>query len=513
MQEPAAERLFALWREIVDLSRIGSLVGWDQETYLPPGGRDGRAQQLATLAGIHHAKITSRELADAIDAAADAAEPGSVLEAHVREARRVVDRAARVPAELAKALASAKSRGLPAWQSARKEADWALFAPNLEELVRLRREEAAAIDSSARTYDVMLDEYEPHATEAQIASVFDDLRAELSPLVQAAADSGRMVDETPAAGCFPAEKQRALGVELAKVMGFDFDAGRLDQAAHPFCTTIDRRDVRLTWRYEEDDFRPALFGILHEAGHGLYEQGLPLELAGTPIGEAASMGVHESQSRLWENIVGRSRAFWRFALPVARETLGLANGPELDALWPALNTCRPSLIRVEADEATYNLHVIVRFDLERRLFGGELEVADLPAAWDDAYEECLGVRAPDVSTGVLQDIHWSMGAFGYFPTYALGNLMAAQLYASAERELGPQEEAFATGEVGPLLGWLRENVHRHGTRYPAAELIERATGAPLSPDSLLRRLRGLVEEVYGVSHLLPPSVPKVEEGD
>ena len=493
------EHLYELWAEIHDLTAAEAVLQWDQETYMPEGGHAGRAQALSTLAGIKHARLIAPELREAVEAAAELAEPGSDLEAQAREADRQVSRASKVPTSLAKALAEASSRGLNAWQRARAEGDFALFQGELEQLVALRREQAHAISPQGRPYDTLIDEFELGATEESIASVFEKLTAELAPLVAAVSESGVVVDESPVRGDFAPDRQLALARLVVSRMGFDFQRGRIDGSAHPFCTTFSLGDVRLTWRSQGNDLRPALFGIVHEAGHGMYEQGLPEEWARTPIGQPTSMAIHESQSRLWENLVGRSRAFWRWALPHLQEAFPDKRGVGVDDIWPALHTVAPSLIRVEADEATYNLHVIARFEIERRLIAGEVEVAELPALWDDTYEKLLGVRPANAAEGVLQDIHWSMGAFGYFPSYALGNLVNAQLYEAAERDLGSQEANLARGEFAPLLGWLRQNIHSQGGRWRAEELVERATGSKLSPEPFLRYIRSVTEEVYGVA--------------
>ena len=496
---PELERLLELWGEIVDLERTSSILAWDQETQMPPKGSADRGQLQSTLAGLLHARLSSQELSEALEAAAQAAGPGSVAAGHVREARRRVERVARVPERLARELALARSAGHEAWVAARGADDFSLFEKELAHLIALKREEAGLIaGADGRPFDALLDEFEPGMTEAALVPLFDRLRAELSPIVRAVADSGRAVDESPARGHFPEANQRAFGRAVAEAMGFDFEAGRLDLAPHPFCSGFAPRDVRITWRYHEEDFRPALYGIMHEAGHGLYEQGLPLEWQRTPLGGAVSLGMHESQSRLWENLVGRSRAFWEWALPLFREHF--PDGPAvLDALWPTLHTIQPSLIRVEADQGTYDLHIAVRFEIERALFAGELEVGDLPGAWDDRYEELLGIRSPSVADGVLQDIHWSFGGFGYFPTYTLGNLINAQLFEAAREELGDLDTMFARGEFAPLLSWLREKVHRHGSFHSADELVQRATGRPLSPDAHLAQRRAMAREIYGVS--------------
>jgi carboxypeptidase Taq len=498
----AQHRFRALWHEIRDLEAAQQLLEWDQETYMPPGGAGARGRVLATLAGLRHARLTAPELGEAV--AGIEAEAGSEWEGQVREARRRVRRATAVPRRLAEELAAASSAGLAAWQEARPRRDWSLLEPALARVVTLKREEAACLaGGSGRPYDALLDDFEPGATAAELSPLFAALRARLVPLVRAVTDSGRQVDESPARGLYPQEVQAQLGAWVAARLGFDFGAGRLDRSAHPFCIGIDRRDVRLTWRSDEQDFRPGLMGILHEAGHGLYDQGLPSEWQGTPLAEAASIGVHESQSRLWEILVGHGRPFWRWLHPYFRQAFP-GQGPGPDQVWPLLHAIRPSLIRVEADEVTYNLHVLVRFELERALLGGALEVGDLPAAWDELYEEVLGLRPAHVGEGVLQDLHWAAGLFGYFPTYTLGTLTAVQLYRAAERELPGLDDALAAGEHALLLGWLRERVHRHGSRYPPAELIARATGAPPSAEPFLAYVEGVAKEVYEVR--APPPV-------
>jgi len=493
-------RLLELWGEVADLQHALELAGWDEETQMPPRGQHGRGKLMGTLAGMLHARLVARELSDAIAEAEESAGADGVLAAQAREAKREVRRASRIPASLAREKAEAQSAGLAAWKAARERSDFGLFRDPLARLVDLVREEADALrEDGQRAYDVLVDEYEPGTSEAELAPLFDGLRAELAPLVGAVVDSGKVVDEEPILGDYAPEAQLAFGCEVARRMGFDFDAGRIDRAAHPFCTGFGPGDVRITWRFLERDFRSALYGIMHEAGHGLYEQGLPTAWQRTPIGAAVSLGVHESQSRLWENLVGRGASFWRWALPRFHEHFPAKRGLTADELLPALRTVKPTPIRVEADEGTYDLHVMVRFDLERRLFAGELGVDDLPAAWDAGYGELLGIRPANAAEGVLQDLHWASGSFGYFPTYTLGNLMMAQLYRAAGEALGDLEEALAAGDFAPLRGWLRENVHRHGSRFAAGELIERATGRPLSADDYLAQRRRAVEAVYGIA--------------
>jgi carboxypeptidase Taq len=490
------------WADIAALGSAAAVLGWDQETYMPAKGQAARGKALSVLAGIRHERLTDPGLLAAIEGAAEHAERGTMLEAQVREARRSVIRATAVPEDLARRIAEHESQALASWQAARADDDFAAFEPDLTEMIALVQEKAAAYVAAGiadTPYDSLLDEFEPGATEAQLVPLLGSLRDELSPIVKAVADSGVAVDESPARGAFPAAAQESFGRIVAQAIGYDFDAGRLDESTHPFTTEFGVHDVRITWRWEDDDFRPGLFGIMHETGHALYEQGIAADLEGTPAGNAVSLGIHESQSRLWENLVGRSRSFWEWALPHFHQAFPDKSDVTVDQLMPTLHTVRPSLIRVEADEVTYNLHVVARFEIERALFAGDVEVADLPELWADTYEQLLGVRPPSAADGVMQDIHWAMGAFGYFPTYTLGNLVNAQLFEAARRDLGDLDGQFRTGEFGPLLGWLRDRIHRHGRRFGAAELIERVTGRPLDSSAFLRHVRALVHETYGVA--------------
>jgi carboxypeptidase Taq len=494
---PAISGLLEAYRPVHDLGASASILSWDQETMMPPGGREARGRLLGTLAGLRHQFLSSTAFADAL-AACESEQFEGAFATLVIEARRDHERATKIPARLTMALAEAESKGLADWQRARAADDFSIFRDSLACIVDLVGEKADCLADGRPRYDALLDLYEPNSTQAELEPLFAGLRAELAPLVQAAAQCGVQVDESYAQGRFDPAAQYAFGRETAAAIGFDFESGRLDLAAHPFCTGFDPGDVRLTWRHQEDDFRPALFGILHEMGHGLYEQGLPKDWQGSPLGSAVGLGVHESQSRLWENLVGRSAAFWTWLMPRFRAAFPAHPKFEVEQIFPALHTVRPSLIRVEADEATYNLHVAARFDLERRLFRGELSVDDLPEAWDASYQELLGVHAPSAADGVLQDIHWAMGAFGYFPTYTLGNLIAAQLFEAAEREISDLEACLGRGEFAPLLEWLRDRVHRHGKLHSADELVRGATGSALSPAAFLRSLRASAAQVYGV---------------
>jgi carboxypeptidase Taq len=366
-------------------------------------------------------------------------------------------------------------------------------------MLMLKRQEAAALGFTATPYDPLLDDYEPHATTAEVGAVLAGLRDALAPLVQEIVASGRRPDAAILKRSFAPAIQESFGQEISGAMGFDYTAGRLDTTAHPFCGGAGPGDVRITTRYNANDFGDAFFSILHEAGHGMYEQGLPREHFGLPTGEAVSLGIHESQSRMWENQVGRSRAFWEHVLPRARAAFPDAlKEAKLDNFYAAINEVQPSLIRVDADEVTYNLHILIRFELERAMIEDDLQVAELPAAWREKYEKYLGITPPSDAEGALQDVHWSAGLFGYFPTYSLGNLYAAQFFAQANADLGDQQEAFRRGDFAPLLGWLRVHIHRHGQRYSASELVQRITGKPLTHASWIDQMRTKYGELYGL---------------
>ncbi len=495
---PQIQHLFDVFRQIKDLEVASAVLQWDQETMMPNGGAGGRGQVLSTLTGLKHDLLTSSRFGDAIEAAAEVAGDDELAAAQVREARRRRDHAVRIPSELAQKLAQAESTGLVAWQKARKADDFKLFRDELGLLIDLVKEKADALTDDGDPYDSMLDLFDPGCKSEELTPMFAELRAELAPLVKAVADCGKVVDESPAQGEFAWQAQLEFGRYVAKQMGFDFEHGRIDLAAHPFCTSFYAKDVRLTWRYQEDDFRPALFGIMHEAGHGLYEQGLPAALQGTPAGDAVGMGVHESQSRMWENLVGRSKEFWQWAMPEFVRMFPQKEGLQIEQLFPALHTVKPTLIRVEADEATYNLHIAARYEIEKAIFAGSVTVDELPELWNQTYEELLGIRPESDANGVLQDIHWSMGAFGYFPSYTLGNLINSQLFEAALRDLPDMREQFARGEFQPLLQWLRDKVHAHGSVYQSSDLVKQATGEPMQSSAFLRYIQEVTNEVYGI---------------
>jgi carboxypeptidase Taq len=532
-------------REQALLGSCSALLGWDEQTVMPTGGAEHRSGQMGLLAGIYHERATDPkvgELLAMIEGSDLIAEPRSAAAVNVREIRRSYDRRVRLPRTLVEELARTTSLAQPEWVSARSARDFARFRPWLEKIIQLKRQESTCLGgqlardnqepgqsqparSAVRAgssaglsiYDPLLDDYEPGATTEQLAVVFQALRRELVPLAAKIAESSlkRERAATAPAGSssnaavahraailtrlYPRDRQQVFGEAAAAAVGFDFQRGRLDVTAHPFCSGIGPGDCRITTRYDEHNFSDAFFGILHEVGHGLYEQGLDPVHYGTPMGEAVSLGIHESQSRLWENAVARSLPFWRYWFPIARRIFHEALADvTLDAFHAAVNHVAPSLIRVQADEVTYNLHIIVRFELEQALLTGDLPAAELPEAWNQKYEEALGVKPCNDAEGCLQDIHWSAGLVGYFPTYTLGNLYAAQLFAQAQAELGGLDEAFAQGDYGDLLAWLRVKVHREGQRRRPAELIEHITGSGPDHRPLVAALTKKYSELYGI---------------
>ncbi len=492
-------RFLEITKEIGRLDSTAALLDWDSETYMPEGGLAVRAEQLALLARLAHERRSSNELGDLLDRLHDSAE-GEAAATNVREMRRQFDRAVKIPRDLVERIARATTIAKAAWARARKESAFEQFAPHLEGLLDLKRQVAEAIGYDGERYDALLDEYEPGATAAELTRVFSSLRAPLAEFAARIAGARRRPDFSILERRYPVETQKLWCRQMAEIIGFDFKRGRIDLSNHPFCSGTGPGDVRLTTRYQERFFSPAFFGTLHEAGHGLYEQGLPAEHVFTPRSQAVSLGIHESQSRLWENLVGRSRPFWeryysqcQVAFPEALADVSL------DAFYGAINSVRPTPIRVEADEVTYNLHIILRFELERDLLERRLAVKDVPAAWNQKMRDLLGITPKDDAEGCLQDIHWSMGAFGYFPTYALGNLYAAQFFAAAGRTIPELAGQIRRGVFTPLLEWLRAGIHHHGMGYRARELIQKVTGSPLSIEPFMHHLRDKFSPIYGLS--------------
>jgi carboxypeptidase Taq len=489
-------------RECSYFDSVRSLLEWDQRTFLPVKGQRHRADQLAVLAKLLHARRTNLKVGDhlAIVEGSDlVSNPLSAAAVNVREWRRAYDKMVKIPERLAVELTRAASEGQDGWQQARSANDWDGFKPFLERIVRLKIEEADHLGYPQEPYDALLDAYEPGETAQTIEPVLSGLREPLVELLHRIVESGRKPDPSLEHARFPLSGQQAFARRILERLGYDFSAGRLDTTAHPFTVGIGPGDVRITTRYDEALFGKGFFGAVHEAGHALYDMGLPKEHWGTPVGDSVSLGIHESQSRLWENMVCRSRGFWEHFYPDAqRHFLALARVP-METFHRAVNEVRPSLIRTEADEVTYNLHILLRFELERDLLRGTLAVNDLPGAWSEKMEAALGVRPPNHASGVLQDIHWSSGAIGYFPTYTLGNICAAQFYATAERDLGNLQDLFRKGELAPLLGWLRERIHAEGSRHRPRDLVRNVTGEDPNPGRFIEYLNQKFSGLYPLS--------------
>ena len=493
------DALLERMRELRDLSGLINLATWDQETFLPTRAAGSRAHQLSTGQGIYHERLVDPRLGELLAWAGEDASLTGDQRAMARVLRQERDRAVKVPKALVKALAEAQSQGLVAWREARTHQRFALFQPALARVLALRREQADAYGHGGERYDALLDVHEPGMRVVRLTPVLTALRDQLIPMVATLQAAPRPRAAPLEGRHFDSEAQWRLTLRLLGDMGFDLEAGRQDKSIHPFSTGLHPQDVRLTTAIEETSLG-GLFSTLHEGGHGLYEQGFREEDYRTPLAGAPSMGLHESQSRLWENQVGRGRALWTHYLPLARETFPEAlSDVDLDGFHAAINRVTPSLIRVEADEVTYNLHIVLRYELELLLIRDELPLDELPGAWNERMRRFLGVTPPNDTRGVLQDIHWAWGEFGYFPTYALGNLYAASLYRAARRDLPSLEEGLARGELKPLREWLRTHIHAAGYRQDAESLVRAVTGQGLTDADFLAYLKSKFGALYGVS--------------
>ena len=500
------DQLISRTREANLLASTSSLLHWDQQTMMPTGGLEHRSKQLSQLARMAHAMATDPAVGQLLGACeADAqlqADPTSVAAVNVREIRRDFERATKLPPELVAELASTGSVAQAHWQEARKLSDFSRFRPWFEKLLALKKREAECLGwdrVDGEPWDALADEYEPGCTAKSIEAIFTPLRQQLVDLLDALGSASAGPSERLIRLHLPTDPMKRFVREVSERMGFDFARGRLDESTHPFCGGTHCHDVRMTTRFSETNPIEPLYSTIHESGHGMYEQNLPDAHIGTPMGHSVSLGIHESQSRMWENLVGRSRAFWVWCLPLLRDCFG----PEVQSLsvdeaFAGANIIRPGFIRVEADEATYNLHLMVRFEIERALMKGDIEVADVPDVWNQKVKRVLGLEVPDDARGCLQDIHWSSGSIGYFPTYTLGNLYAAQFFEKARADIPDLYEQFESGRFDGLRSWLSENIHQHGMRYRAAELCEQVTGASLSAAPLMRHLEGKLKPLYGL---------------
>ena len=479
---------------ITDLGHAAAILEWDQETYMPAGAAEGRARQIATLRSLAHDILISEETGTLLEQAA----PESAIDADlVRVTKKDYDKATRVPSSLIAELAEASGLSKGAWQEARENDEFSKFAPHLSKIVDLTIQHAEALGYEESPYDALLDQYEEGMTAAEVTRVFSELKADLIPLVSRIAESPATCDGIVHRE-FPRATQWKLGMQVIEKMGYNTHYGRQDFSTHPFSTAFSITDVRITTRMEDRFFNPGFFGTLHEAGHAMYEQGIDMALEGSPLADGTSLGMHESQSRMWENLIGRSRPFWDYCFPHARKAFPDALGSETtDTFYKAINTVFPSLIRVEADEVTYNLHIMLRFELEQDMIAGKIRIQDLPEEWNDRMESWLGVRPSKDSDGVLQDIHWSLGAIGYFPTYALGNLMSTQLFNAAKKAIPDLDAKTSQGDFSALLDWLRTNVHQHGRRKTAGQILLDATGSELSSESWMHYAQSKFGELYG----------------
>jgi len=491
--------------EINDLGRARALLGWDERTQMPPAGAEVRAEQVATLARIRHQLLVSDELGrliDAVRAETNALPYDSEEASLVRVAHRGWGKARRVPADLRAEITRTSSIAEHAWADARTNSDFAAFLPHLRQNVDLKRRYAACFEGFEgfdHEFDSLLDDFEPGITTPEVTAVLAELRDGIRPLLVAVAESREIVDDFCLHGDFPLDAQEMLAREVVAELPLQQGTWRLDRTVHPFATAISPSDLRITTRFDPNYIGTAVWSVIHESGHAMYENGVPRELWRSPLASPSSLGFHESQSRLWENWMGRGRPYLEHLLPRLQdlfpERLG---GIEADALFRAANKIEPSLIRVEADQVTYNLHIILRFELELGIFDGTIALADLPEAWNARVEEYLGIAVPDDAHGVLQDVHWGAGMFGYFPTYSLGNVIAGQLWDRVTAEVPDVEERIGRGEFTPLRDWLRDNVHRHGNKFMPSELIERVTGGPIEVAPYVRQLQERAAEIYGI---------------
>ena len=488
--------------EVTDLNRAAAILEWDQETYMPPGGVQSRAEQVSTLYRLAHVRFTSDEVRRLLEEA-ESEVANSRFDSDdaslVRVTRRDFDQESKLPADLVAEIARAGATATPVWQKARRDDNFALFAPYLEKNVELNRRVADAIGFDDRPYDALINRTEPGMTTAGLVDIFAELKRAIVPLAAAIARKADAVDDKVLYRGFDPDLQLAYALEVVKHLGYDLERGRQDISTHPFSTAFGPGDVRITTRVSRDFFNECLFGSIHESGHAMYNQGMGRNIDRTPLWGGASPGVHESQSRLWENLIGRSRAFWRHFYPSLEAMFPRPlRGVDDEAFFRAVNRSYPSFIRVEADEVTYNMHVLLRFELENEMLDGTLKVKDLPEAWGARFKSYLGLDVPNDREGSLQDVHWTYASFGIFPGYTIGNLISAQLMETIRVEIPDLDSQIARGEFTSLLGWLRKNVHRHGRKFTPDELLERATGKPLTAAPWIAYVQRKFGALYGL---------------
>lgn len=487
--------------EVDDLSRASALLEWDQQTYAPRGSVEARGQQLGTINKIGHERFTAPEtgkLLEALQKAAKDWDPDSDDARLVQVTSKRYERAVKVPSAMVAEKSEITSLAAQAWQEARAKSQFSHFQPHLEKVLDWTQRYAKLFEPVEHPYDALLDEYEPGMKTAEVQAIFDDVRPKQVELIKAIA-AKPAIDESMLHKHFPEKAQWDFGVEVITAFGFDWERGRQDKVTHPFMTNLGYGDQRITTRVYEDFYNAHIFGTMHETGHALYEQGIPKELARSPLYNGTSLAVHESQSRLWENLVGRSKPFWSYFYPRLQKAFPEQLGKvKMEDFYKAINRVAPSFIRVEADEATYNLHIMLRLGLEIDLLEGKVKVKDLPKEWNQRFNDYLGVTPPDDAQGVLQDVHWSYALMGYFPTYALGNLISAQLWEVIQRELPDLEQQIGQGKFAALLAWLRDKLHRHGAKFEPQEIVQRITGSRINGDAYIRYLQKKFGEIYAL---------------
>ena len=486
-------------REIDLANQIGSLLGWDQEVIMPKNGAESRAEHLAWISKTVHEKITDPRIGELITSL-EAEDLDEIQRANVRISKKTHQRATCLPSDFVEDFARLRSQAHHTWAEAREKDDFSLFRDDLSKILDMTRRKAEYFGYTDSPYNALLDQYETGLTVGRLDPLFNGLRDSVSPLVRLVSESGVTPDNKWVNGVnWPKKSQEMLSQKVSESIGFDFNSGRRDSSVHPFCGGPNPFDVRWTTRYDESEPFGSLFGSMHETGHGTYEQGRPESLAYQPAGKACGLGIHESQSRLWENQIGRSLEFCEWVIPLWREFFpGKMDDVTPEMLWRSVNQIQPSFIRTESDEATYNLHIMIRYELEKMMIEGDIEVDQIPDIWNEYYDRYLGISPPNRKLGVLQDIHWCMGAIGYFPTYTLGNLYAAQLLESARNDIVDHDENIRNGMFGPLLDWMRKKIHTRGSILEPAELIEEATGRPPTPEPFVSYLASKVSRLYGI---------------
>lgn len=486
-------------REIDLANQIGSLLGWDQEVIMPKNGAESRAEHLAWISKTVHEKITDPRIGELITSL-EVEDLDEIQRANVRISKKAHQRATCLPSDFVEDFARLRSQAHHTWAEAREKDDFSLFRDDLSKILDMTRRKAEYFGYTDSPYNALLDQYETGLTVERLDPLFKGLRDSVSPLVRLVSESGVTPDNKWVHGVnWPKKSQEMLSQKVSESIGFDFNSGRRDSSVHPFCGGPNPFDVRWTTRYDESEPFGSLFGSMHETGHGTYEQGRPESLAYQPAGKACGLGIHESQSRLWENQIGRSLEFCEWVIPLWREFFpGKMDDVTPEMLWRSVNQIQPSFIRTESDEATYNLHIMIRYELEKMMIEGDIEVDQIPDIWNEYYDRYLGISPPNRKLGVLQDIHWCMGAIGYFPTYTLGNLYAAQLLESARNDIVDHDENIRNGMFGPLLDWMRKKIHTRGSILEPAELIEEATGRPPTPEPFVSYLASKVSRLYGI---------------